>query len=73
MKKQITRAEFLAAAGLFSIAQRHYAKAMEFERELVELLGFEDGYGGIVSDALMDNRAFEQALKLQGISVEQEG
>jgi hypothetical protein len=69
--KMITRTTYLQALGLFTMAHRHRTKADEFQKELATLLGVDPHDSGHVSDAIYDDRrTFDEALKLEGFTVE---
>lgn len=69
--KTITRATYLQALGLFTMAHRHRTKADEFQKELAAVLGVGSDDAGHVSDAIYDDRrGFDEALRLEGFTVE---
>ncbi len=68
--RTISRATYLQALGLFTMASRHRQKADEFSNELFALLGSDKS--SHVSDAVYDDRrTFDEALKLEGFTVEE--
>jgi len=72
MKKTLTQQEYMQGLALFTVAQKHYDKAREFEAALCELLDVDedDGvYAGCISDALCNEESFDHGLKRQGIIV----
>ena len=67
---QLSRHEYLQGVALFHMAQTHYAKARQFEAELVSLLGLEDDLGNWIGDQVLeDGGSFDKALKLEGWTV----
>jgi len=72
MTQQITRATYLQALGLFTMAQRHMRKCDEFRKELTAFLGTPES--GHIDDAIYDGlAAFDEALEREGITVEKDG
>lgn len=70
MKKSISKKQYLQALGLFTISNKYYLKAREAEKELAELLGFDDAYCDQVSDEIVEPKPnFDKALKAVGITV----
>ncbi len=70
--KTLTRAQYLMALGLFTLAQHKQAQVREFEAELNALLEIDpEDLGGHVSDAVYSpNDTLDAALARQGIAVE---
>lgn len=70
MSKQIDNDTYIKAQGLFYLAQEHYRKAMEFEKALSSLLGYEDSYCGCISDEMMEPEGtLNKGLKREKIEV----
>ena len=68
--KIISPAKRLQALALFTIANRHYVKAQESMDALAELLGYQDGYAGRLSDEAIEDRPnFDKALAREGFTV----
>lgn len=69
MKDTITRSEYLAALGLFHLAQQKQAQVVELDKELSALLDVEED--SHISDAIYTpSDTLDAALKRQGIKVE---
>lgn len=70
-KKAITPETKLKAFALFTMAHTHYQRAMEFERAIAEMLGYEDDgpYCGCISDEMCDGGNFDRGLKNEGFEV----
>ena len=69
-KKQISRDTYMQAFGLFSLMSKHYQRGADFEKELCELLGYDDAYAGHLSDACFGNeKTFDETLALEGFEI----
>lgn len=69
-KKQISQATYLQALGLFTLANRTYLKAQEYESALAKLLKYPEPYLNHLSDEIVEPRAnFDDALKREGYVV----
>lgn len=67
--RKISRSEYLAAFGLFTLAQQHDKKAREFTKEFHSILGLEEENGHL-GDAVWDGaKTFDEALNLEGLEV----
>ena len=76
-KKVVSRDTKLRALALFVMAQSHYAKCQEFERELGDVLGYpaDDNYIGCLSDEIYDGNAgsFETGFRKEGFVTKPNG
>lgn len=64
-KKTITKQKHLTGLALFTMARKHYAKSREFEEELCEIFGYDDGaiYAGCISDEIYEGGNFDRGLE----------
>lgn len=67
--KTITPDQRLKAFALFTMAANHYAKALEFESAVAELLGYDETYSGCISDEMIAGGDFDRGLKKEGFVV----
>jgi hypothetical protein len=66
---EISYDEYLKAKGLHLLASQARAQADTYSKALSELLGLEHNQGHHVEDAVWGDRDFEEALKLEKITV----
>ena len=59
----------MTALALFTVACEHFRKSESFASELCDLLGYDDGYAGRISDALYSGTNFDNALGAEGFTV----
>lgn len=72
-KHNLTPDEYLKGMALFTMAQNYYVKAKQFDDALAEHLGYEDGYAGCISDAMIEKEgSFDAALAAEDIAVDTE-
>jgi len=72
--REITRAEYLQAFGLFTIGRHYTEKSNECITELQAVLGEVDSIGfGHCGDAIYGSREFPELLKLLDLKVRKDG
>ena len=73
--RQISRATYLQAMGLYTLASIHQRKCSEAEAELNNLIDHPNDFGSHISDEIYSpghHGGFDKALKLMGITVRPE-
>lgn len=71
-KKVINKQTALMARGLFVLAATQYAKCRDAEKQLSDLLGYDDFYCGALSDSIYsESPDFDRAMKAEDFVVEE--
>ena len=68
--RRLSRADYLRALALFTMANQNYLRADQYGDELAGTLGLKDNYSNNISDAWLNKGAdFDAALKADGFLV----
>jgi|CXWL01.1.fsa_nt_gi hypothetical protein len=68
--RRLSRADYLRALALFTMANQNYLRADQYGDELAATLGLKDNYSNNISDAWLNKGAdFDVALKADGFLV----